>query len=514
MIEQQGVSTSVESTGLDVMPRHDSFLPCRASRDSLPWRALLGVAIGQSASAFGSTLTAFALAVWVYAQTGSLLQYGAVLLIQALFAALAAPALGALCDRQPRAKLMIAADCSAALVIGTLLLTAQFEKLEVWMVAFTVGGLSLCAALHQIASRALLPEWIPASRLSNVNGMLDTGLALGAVIAPLCATLVLDRIGLPGVLLLDLLSFGIAILGLLFARLPTRPPIVVKGSDQGGITAGWRTLQADAVLSGLLAVALVVGLALSTLQALFVPLVLARYSSITLGAISSAAALGAVAGGLWRVLSHKSPCAQSVLAAQGLLGLGLCAVALSPSPLSFGLAMFASYAVSQSGAIALRTIWQRRLAPSVRGRALACLTACSAASMPLAYIGAPLLAERVFQPLLAACSLRFALPSALSHPQVGGAALLLTLIGAALALSSFALHSAPRWRIPEPASSLQPSAKVSPQGGTESQVSPQGATENQVKASLAAPMRGCPDDFSRLFSLHHPALRRHPLRNH
>jgi MFS transporter, DHA3 family, macrolide efflux protein len=482
MIEQQAVSTPVES---------------------LPRRGLLGVAIGQSASAFGSTLTAFALAVWVYAQTGSLLQYGAVLLVHALFAAVAAPALGALCDRLPRAKLMIAADCGAAIVIGTLLLAAQFGKLEVWIVALAVGGLSLCAALHQIASRALLPEWIPASRLSNVNGILDTGLALGAVIAPLCATLVLDRIGLPGVLLLDLLSFGVAIVGLLVARLPMRAPIVVNGSHQSGVAAGWRTLRADAQLSGLLIVALMVGLALSTLQALFVPLVLARYSNITLGAISSAAALGAVAGGLWRVLSHKSPGARSVLAAQGLLGLGLCAVALSPTPLSFGLAMFASYAVSQSGAIALRTIWQRRLAPSVRGRALACLTACSAASMPLAYLGAPLLAERVFQPLLATCALQFALPSALSHPQVGGAALLLTLIGLALALSSVALHRAPRWRISEPASSLQPSVKAFSQGGT----------EKQVRASLATQMPRCQADFSRLFSLHHPALKRHPLRN-
>jgi hypothetical protein len=65
---------------------------------------------GQLVSLTGSGLTAFALGVWVFQQTGSATSFALIALAGTLPRALFSPVAGALADRYDRRKLMIAAD--------------------------------------------------------------------------------------------------------------------------------------------------------------------------------------------------------------------------------------------------------------------------------------------------------------------------------------------------------------------------------------------------------------------
>src|SRR5687768_621944 len=95
-------------------------------------RAFLLIWFGQFISLIGSSLTSFALGVWVYERTGSVTQFALIALAAELPSIVVAPFLGALVDRWDRRKVMLLSDTGAAL--GTLVIALLFfsNRLEVW----------------------------------------------------------------------------------------------------------------------------------------------------------------------------------------------------------------------------------------------------------------------------------------------------------------------------------------------------------------------------------------------
>src|SRR6476469_9832087 len=85
---------------------------------------------GQMVSLFGSSLTSFALGVWVYQRTGMATKFALMGFFSSLPALLFAPVAGALVDRWDRRWAMILSDGGAAL--ATLSLTALLfaDRLE------------------------------------------------------------------------------------------------------------------------------------------------------------------------------------------------------------------------------------------------------------------------------------------------------------------------------------------------------------------------------------------------
>ncbi|NND03933.1 MAG: MFS transporter, partial [Acidimicrobiia bacterium] len=87
---------------------------------------------GQLVSLVGTNLTSFALAIFVFQETGSATQLAGILLASQLPQLLFTPIAGALVDRWDRRWAMILADAGAG--IGTLALAALlfFDSLEIW----------------------------------------------------------------------------------------------------------------------------------------------------------------------------------------------------------------------------------------------------------------------------------------------------------------------------------------------------------------------------------------------
>ena len=75
--------------------------------------AFLVVWAGQVVSALGSNLTGFALAVWIYQQTGSATLFALITLVTTVPGLLLLPFAGALVDRWDRRRAMIVADGGA-----------------------------------------------------------------------------------------------------------------------------------------------------------------------------------------------------------------------------------------------------------------------------------------------------------------------------------------------------------------------------------------------------------------
>src|SRR5512138_1546391 len=158
---------------------------------------------GQTISLLGSGLTGFALGVWVYQTTGKVTSYALVALFTVIVTLLLSPVSGALVDRWNYRLMMLVSDAASALT--TLVIAGLFYtgKLELWHIYVSVALNAGFATFQQPAYTALISRLVPAEQLGRASGMVQMGLAVSDVFAPLLAGMLLVQIKLSGVFLID-----------------------------------------------------------------------------------------------------------------------------------------------------------------------------------------------------------------------------------------------------------------------------------------------------------------------
>jgi len=186
--------------------------------------SFLWVWIGQVISLFGSSLSGFALGIWLYQTTGSASNFALTALCGVLPQMLVSPLAGGLVDRYSRRRMMILGDSGAAAC--TLALAALFfsGQIQPWHIFLGTALSSACGALQGPAYAALVATAVPAAQLARANGMIQLGQGLAEVLAPAAAGALLAVIGVPGVLLLDLATFVVAVTSVALVQLPSPPP--------------------------------------------------------------------------------------------------------------------------------------------------------------------------------------------------------------------------------------------------------------------------------------------------
>src|SRR5215216_4030687 len=176
--------------------------------------------LGQVISLVGSGLTEFGLGVWVFQRTGAATDYALIALCISLPQVLVTPLAGTLVDRVDRRLVMLLSDSGAALSTLMIALLAWGGQLEPWHVYAAVLATSTCAAVQYPAYAALLTHLVPPERLARANGMVEMAWSASLIVAPLIAATLIELISLPGLLLVDLLTFAVGVGTLLLARIP------------------------------------------------------------------------------------------------------------------------------------------------------------------------------------------------------------------------------------------------------------------------------------------------------
>ncbi|HEY9032413.1 MAG TPA: MFS transporter, partial [Pseudomonadales bacterium] len=92
-------------------------------------KAFTVLLIAQSFSIFGTSLTGFALGVWVYNEVGSATIYSLIALANGIPIVLFSPLAGAIVDRVNRKKIILAAQLAACLITATLMLLYSVDAL-------------------------------------------------------------------------------------------------------------------------------------------------------------------------------------------------------------------------------------------------------------------------------------------------------------------------------------------------------------------------------------------------
>ncbi len=361
---------------------------------------------GQLVSILGTNLSGYALGVWLYQQTGAVTNYGLSLLFQTLPALLLSSVAGVLVDKQDRRKVMIFSDLAAGLGTLTIALLLFAGRLEVWHIYLFNAYSSILSTFQRPAYTASITLLVPKEQFGRASGMVQMGEAIGQVIGPALAGILLVAIGLPGLIFIDVFTAIFAVTTLLFVAIP-HPPASETGEEAGvsfveQVTFGWRYIMARSGLLGLLVVYAIVNFALGGFSALLMPFLLSLVGPQKVGLIVSASSVGLLLGGMvmsaWGGPQRKR--VHYVLGFLLLLGLILASIGLTTTPLVITALLFTMMLCVPVIQACSQPIWQSKVPADVQGRVFAARSVIAMAAMPLAYVTAGPLVDQLFNPLL------------------------------------------------------------------------------------------------------------------
>lgn len=369
-------------------------------------RAFLALWLGQVVSQLGSGLTGFALGVWVYQRTGSVTRFALIAFFSSLPGILLSPLAGALVDRWNRRRTLILSDCLAAVTSAVLLVLLWDESrnlLEIWHIYALTALASVAAALQWPAFTAATTLLVPRQQYGRASGLSQMGMALSQIVSPFLGALMLQWVQMRGILIVDLATFGVAVLTLLLVRFrePARvPESGARRSLWRESAMGWTYLRERPGLLGLLLVFAATNFTVGMLQALLSPLILSFASSTALGSVLSIAGFGMLAGTLvmstWGGPGRKIDAIFAGLLLQGLI---LLIGGWRPSVALVATAAFVFLFVSPIINGCSQAIWQAKVPLELQGRVFSLRRMVAWSSLPAAYFLAGPLADRVFEPM-------------------------------------------------------------------------------------------------------------------
>ncbi|HSF81855.1 MAG TPA: MFS transporter [Anaerolineales bacterium] len=410
---------------------------------------------GQLVSTLGSGLTGFALGVWVFQETGSVTLFALNLLAYAVPNLLVSPLAGALVDRWDRRRVMIMSDTGAGLSTLAIALLWMAGSLEVWHIYLATVVNSTFSAFQWPAYSAATSLLVPKRHLGRAGGMVQIGEAISQLISPAVAGALFVTSGLQAIVLIDFATYLFAILTLSFIRFPQPKETVEGASGKGALLKeagyGWRYILARPGLLGLLGVFAATNFLTGMMSPLLPPLLLKMTSPDMMGYLSSIVGVGMLLGTvLMSAWGGPQRRVHGVLGYMAIGGLFISLLGMRPSlPLmavgGFGM-MFVMPIINGSS----QAIWQSKVAADVQGRVFAVRRMIAWSMIPLAYILAGPLADRVFEPLLLADGpLASSLGVLMGVGPGRGTGLLIVIMGLLSALVAIGGYLNPRVRLVE-----------------------------------------------------------------
>lgn len=359
---------------------------------------------GQAFSLIGSQLVQFALVWWLTQQTGSATMLALAMMMAVLPQVVISPFAGAVIDRWKRRTVMIVADAVVALGVVVLAALYALDAIEVWHVYALMFVRAAGGAFHWPATQASTTLMVPERHLSRIAGLNQALYGVANILSPPLGALLLAYLPMQGVLAVDVTTAALAILPLLFIRipeprrLPGRPGASPVRSVLVDLGEGLSFLRGWAGIMMVMVLAMIVNLLLTPAMSLQ-PLLITNHfrgGAIHLAWLQSAFGVGLVAGGITlSVWGGSRRRLVTGLTALVLMGVGVLGVGLVPGHLLIlaVAAMFFAGFMSPIANGSLFALLQATVPPEIQGRVFTLMLSGTAAMSPLGLLIAGPLAD-------------------------------------------------------------------------------------------------------------------------
>ena len=362
---------------------------------------------GQFVSYIGTEMTRFALLAFAFAQTGEATTLALLGFFSHILHVAFSPVGGVIVDRYDRRIVMMLADTGAGamtMILAVLFFTGRLEIWHMFVTEALTGAFESFQRPAYLASSTLL---VPKDQYSRVNALRSIAFDGSRIVGPFLASMVIVAIGFGAVFIVDIATFFVAILTLIVIRVP-KPrirPENVAGNFRQDLMFGVHYIFQRPGLLGLMLYFLFAHIVASlTYFGVLNAMILARTGGDTISlawvqaALGGAAVIGGFILGVWGGPKKQIPMLCFTMTASFMLGDFLLGTGQHLSAWFIGAAaasFFIPFIVSSD-----RTIWQKKVAPDAQGRVFSIRTLFVEATIPITFLVAGPLADRVFEPAM------------------------------------------------------------------------------------------------------------------
>lgn len=367
--------------------------------------------LGQMISGIASSITFFALPIWILNKTGasgSALAYWesfffASYLIVVLFA-------GVFIDRYNRKTMMLVYDFLLLSATAILLVLESSNKLEVWHLYLSAVFQGVGFAFRLPSYSSVITILVPRKQYVRANGMISLLYDTPEIFGPVLAGILYLAVGLNGILALNLITFVFSIGALLFVDIPPIPR-TSEGqlSHNGFLREAMYGIIYILKRPGLLGIELIFffgnffsGIALSV-TALYTMVFLRTGGNLEIaGTVQSSGALAAVMVGVFfGIFSRIKKPVRAILLGWILSSVfGLTLLGIGQILIVWLIAKVIDSAFGPVVDVAMETFLQTKIPPDIQGRVFSASDFIAQAVIPITPLLAGYFGEKIFEPAM------------------------------------------------------------------------------------------------------------------
>lgn len=387
----------------------------------------------QSISQLGSSITAFALTLWLYEKTGSALSTAALTICTYAPYVLMSIFAGALTDRLDKKKTMLVCDLIAAICTLTIFVLYKTDSLAIWHLYAVNVFSGLMNTVQQPASEVTMTLIVPKDRYQKISGLQNLSRSLVSVLNPLIAAALYSLAGLDIVIAVDLISFVIAFAALAgFIRVPCIAEKTKEGTlklAREGLAFLKRTPMVLTLLLFMSGVNLIASAFNATLPGYVIPN--PRGGSAMYGVVTSAAGVAMIAGSLLVSFMPKPKDRVRVVFITMLISLGSenFILAFSREPALWIISQVIGWILVPVMSTNLEVILRNVVPVNLQGRVYACRNTFQFFTIPIGLFLGGLMVDQVCEPFMAVHSYSGVLTALFGSGKGSGAAMMMFILG-------------------------------------------------------------------------------------
>lgn len=364
------------------------------------WSILFG---GQAISLLGSLIAGFGISIWVYQLTGSALDYALLNICSLTPRIVVSPFAGAFVDRWNRRAVLLITDTISALTTVFIFLMLQLGAVQLWHIYLATAISSFCLAFQSPAYSTVSTLTMPKSHYDRLGAISSLVIGILRISYPALAGIIFAAYDMPGLVLTDLLTYGIALISTVLLFIPKVEESEEGKTSKGNLlqeaTFGMRYIAQRRGLLELLLLYTLNNFLQGLVLVLFIPMVLSFATSQELGVTVSLGVSGNLLAALI-MFAIKTPKRRIpfILLAQFGMGLSMVLGGLKPSLFLITLGGFLYWVSFRFYDNYQYTLWRLKVPADIQGRIWSTQTFIAWSVLPIAFLLAAPIADSLTGP--------------------------------------------------------------------------------------------------------------------
>lgn len=373
--------------------------------------------ISQSFSTLGSSMTNYALLIWVYQQKHSTMGVALLAVCTYLPSVLLSFLAGTFVDRHNKKRIILICDSIAAIGTISIIILMSINKLEVWNIYLINILISVMNAFQMPADTVLVSSIVPQRYYLRIGGLQSISTSVVGIITPALATALMTIVGINIIFIIDIGTFIFAFVSLLyFIKIPYNICKAINKEDKKSYLKdckeGFKFLVNNKSILYLIlfftAINFVAFIGGGGITTTVTAMILSRAADgqVVLGTFSTAVAMGTLVGGV--IVTFMKPPKSKV--AVMFIGCGvsflLCdlSLGLSQNPIVWIIFNFLGNLPLSLLNANLSVVMRTTVPIEMQGRVFSARDTMQYCTIPLGYLLGGILADYIFEPFMAGSS--------------------------------------------------------------------------------------------------------------